>query len=164
MGLVRLGLGCTHHSTRQFGMLNRITYCQLWVHGFPTAMASNRMGQSWRIWSRLGLHVGAIMSVEDLLDLTRFGWDISEISINPQILAEHIEERRSVKVEGICQSDQACQILRRKPATIRFWRRKTAINRRINLICQFPFWVQSNSSGLSGPDLDWTALINSPTF
>uniref|UniRef100_A0A7N2MD78 Sof1-like protein domain-containing protein n=1 Tax=Quercus lobata TaxID=97700 RepID=A0A7N2MD78_QUELO len=34
----------------------------------------------------------------------RFGRDISEISINPQILAEHIEEqRRSVKVEGICR-------------------------------------------------------------
>ena len=79
------------------------------------------MGQSQRFWSRLGCHVGAIMSVEDLLDLIRFGRDISEISINPQILAEHIEEqRRSMKVEGICRSDQARQILRRKPATIRF--------------------------------------------
>ena len=38
-----------------------------------------------------------------------------------KLVAEHSEEQwRSVKVEGICQSDQARQILRRKPATIRF--------------------------------------------
>ena len=88
MGWVRLGLGCTHHSTQQLRMLNRVTCCQRGYTGFQLLWlrySSNRMGQSRRIWSRLGCHVGAIMSIEDLLDLTKFGRNISEISINPQI-------------------------------------------------------------------------------
>lgn len=40
------------------------------------------------------------MSIEDLLDLTRFGQDISEISINLQILAEHSEGRRDLSVRS----------------------------------------------------------------